>query len=98
MLILAFGPAVVQARWPYRDRLGRIVVLPHWRALRCVSWSEIRRRVALKALFDAETGLPNRLALEADLATVEEPAPILATAAIERFDSIRDAIGIDGGQ
>jgi EAL domain-containing protein (putative c-di-GMP-specific phosphodiesterase class I)/CHASE2 domain-containing sensor protein len=94
LLLLAIGPIAVQTRWPLSIDSAALLCS----ALACVALrvvGEIRRRVALKALFDAETYLPNRVALEAELATVEAPAPVLATAAIERFDGIRDAIGIE---
>ena len=94
IMLLAIGPTVVQARWPLSIDSAALL----FSALACVALrvgGEIRRRIALKALIDAETNLPNRVALEADLATVDAPAPVLAVAAIERFDSIRDAIGIE---
>lgn len=94
IMLLAVGPIAAQARWPLSiDSAAMLFTALGCVALRVVA--EMRRRVALKALFDPETGLPNRLALEADLAMVEGPAPVLATAAIAQFDSIRDAIGIE---
>jgi EAL domain-containing protein (putative c-di-GMP-specific phosphodiesterase class I)/CHASE2 domain-containing sensor protein len=92
--ILAFGPAAIQARWPWSVDSAALL----FSALACVALRiviEFRHRLASENLADAETGLPNRLALEAKLAAADEPAPVLATAAIERFDSIRDAIGIE---
>ena len=94
ILLLVFAPIAVQARWPLSIDSAALL----FSALACVALRvvvETRRRIALKALVDTETSLPNRLALEAELATLEESAPVLATAAIERFDSIRDAIGIE---
>ncbi len=92
--VVAVGPIAAQARWPISIDSAALL----FAALACIALRtaiEIRRQVALKSLVDVETGLPNRLALEADLASMQQPAPILATAAIERFDSIRDAIGIE---
>lgn len=92
VLLLAIGPAVVQARWPVSIDSGALL----FTALACVALRvliEARRRIALKSVVDGETDLPNRLALEARLAATEDSSPVLATAAIERFDSIRDAIG-----
>ncbi len=93
--LLAIGPLVIQAKMPYSIDTAAL-----WFAsLACVVLRvtvEMRRRVALKAQSDDDTDLPNRLALEADLAKLDSLAPVVATAAIERFDSIRDAIGIAG--
>ena len=94
IILLAIGPIVVQARWPLSIDSAALL----FSAFACVALrivGEIRCRVALGAFYDAETNLPNRAALEADLTTVEVPVPVLATAAIEQFDSIRDAIGIE---
>ena len=55
---------------------------------------EIRRRIVLRSKQDAETGLPNRRALDFVLAT-SASASTIAVAAIDRFDSIRDAMGIE---
>ena len=94
IILLAVGPIAVQARWPLSIDSAALL----FSAFACVALrivGEIRCRVALGAFYDAETNLPNRAALEADLATVEVPVPVLATAVIEQFDSIRDAIGIE---
>lgn len=95
VLALVFiAPIMVQARWPVSIDSAAWL----FSALACVALRmvvEMRHRVALKSLLDAETDLPNRLALETQLAAVADSAPILATAAIERFDTIRDTIGIE---
>lgn len=94
LMLVAIGPVAVQARWPLSIDSAALL----FAALACValrSVIELRQRVAAKALVDPETGLPNRLALESDLATADQPALVLAAAAIERFDRIRDAIGIE---
>ena len=55
---------------------------------------EARRRLRLRADFDGDSGLPNRSMLERRLS--EAPAAsVLVTAAIERFEVIRDGIGLD---
>jgi EAL domain-containing protein (putative c-di-GMP-specific phosphodiesterase class I)/CHASE2 domain-containing sensor protein/GGDEF domain-containing protein len=94
LLLLAIGPVAIQALWPLSiDSAGLLFA-----ALACVALRgvvELRRRIELRNRMDAETSLPNRLALEADLAKANEAAPVLAAAALERFDSIRDAIGIE---
>ena len=92
ILLLAVGPVLIQARWPFS--IDSVAML--FSAVGCVAMRvliEVRRRIAMKSMVDAETNLPNRLALEAQLAAVGDSAPVLATAAIEGFDSIRDAIG-----
>jgi EAL domain-containing protein (putative c-di-GMP-specific phosphodiesterase class I)/CHASE2 domain-containing sensor protein/GGDEF domain-containing protein len=94
LLLPAAGPIAVQARWPVSIDSAALL----FTGLACIAWrivAEIRRRVALEALRDAETDLPNRLALERDLPAAQGPAPVLAAAAIAQFDSIRDAIGIE---
>lgn len=54
---------------------------------------ETRRRLRYRAQYDADSGLPNRTMLEADLVS-DSALPILATASIERFEAIRDGIGL----
>lgn len=94
LLLLAIGPVAIQARWPYSIDTAAML----FSAVACVAMRiqiEVRRRIALNGLVDGETKLANRVALEADLAAAGDLAPVLATAAIERFDSIRDAIGTE---
>ena len=94
ILLLAIGPVIVQARWPVS--LDSIPLL--FSVLGCATMRiliEIRRRISLNAMIDGETGLANRLALEARLSELADSSPILATAAIEGFDNIRDVIGTD---
>ncbi len=57
--------------------------------------AEARRRLRLRADFDADSGLPNRSMLEKWLTDAEVRLPILVTAAIERFDAIRDGVGLE---
>jgi EAL domain-containing protein (putative c-di-GMP-specific phosphodiesterase class I)/CHASE2 domain-containing sensor protein len=94
LLLLALGPVAIQARWPWS--LDSAALL--FSALACIALravAEIRRRTELKNRMDPETSLPNRLALETDLSQADEAAPVLVAAALERFDSIRDAVGIE---
>jgi EAL domain-containing protein (putative c-di-GMP-specific phosphodiesterase class I)/GGDEF domain-containing protein len=55
---------------------------------------EAKRRLRLRAQIDAESGLPNRAALEKMLLKNAAGGPILVTAGIERFEVIRDGIGL----
>jgi EAL domain-containing protein (putative c-di-GMP-specific phosphodiesterase class I)/CHASE2 domain-containing sensor protein len=55
---------------------------------------EARRRLRLRAEFDADSGLPNRSVLETSLDARQGAGDVLVTAAIERFEAIRDAVGI----
>ncbi len=58
---------------------------------------ERERRITHLATHDAETGLPNRLALERDIERFESPRPgrllIVAALGIDRFQYVRGAIG-----
>lgn len=55
---------------------------------------EARRRLRLRAEFDTDSGLPNRSMLEKSLTSAASCEPVVVTAAIERFDMIRDSIGL----
>ncbi|HEV2044868.1 MAG TPA: CHASE2 domain-containing protein, partial [Sphingomicrobium sp.] len=55
---------------------------------------EARRRLRLRAEQDTDSGLPNRAVLEKKL-NDDGFSSVLVTAAIERFDAIRDGIGFD---
>lgn len=55
---------------------------------------EARRRLWLRERFDADSGLPNRTKLEKDLGEIKGDQPVLITAGIERFEAIRDGIGL----
>jgi diguanylate cyclase len=54
---------------------------------------ETRRRLQYRSQHDFDSGLPNRTMLETDLSP-DTAMPVLATAAIERFEAIRDGIGL----
>lgn len=55
---------------------------------------EARRRLRLRAELDADSGLLNRTMLEQRLDR-DQASAVLVTAAIERFEAIRDGIGFD---
>jgi EAL domain-containing protein (putative c-di-GMP-specific phosphodiesterase class I)/CHASE2 domain-containing sensor protein len=55
---------------------------------------EFLRRIRLREELDGDSGLPNRTMLEKAVARTEEGRPILIAAAIERFDAIRNGIGL----
>ena len=89
MIIAA--PAIVQAYWPVAvDSAAWLFAL--FAAIAIQTVFEARRRLRIRAQFDADSGLPNRASLEAALAA--SPDTIMAAAAIKRFEFIRDSIGI----
>lgn len=55
---------------------------------------EARRRLRLRDGLDADSGLPNRTLLERAINNAGVSPSILIVAAIERFDAIRDGIGL----
>ena len=55
---------------------------------------EARRRLRIRDQIDADSGLPNRTLLEKAINRAGESPSILIAAAIERFDAIRDGIGL----
>lgn len=90
-LILLGGPVLVQASWPISIDTAAML----FTAICCAAvrgGAEIRHRMLLRSLHDAETGLPNRLMFETQLG--EHHGGIVVAASIERFDAIRDAIGL----
>jgi EAL domain-containing protein (putative c-di-GMP-specific phosphodiesterase class I)/CHASE2 domain-containing sensor protein len=94
VLALLLGiPAAVQARWPISlDSAAALLC-----ALGCIAVRvglEVRRRHRQSTLLDMETGLANARALEARLTDSAESVG-LAAAGIDRFESIRNAIGTD---
>ena len=87
-------PLLVQSRWPVSIDSAAMI----FTALLCGTiriGMHIRKRVVLRSLHDGDTGLPNRLMLEAQLNTLESET-IVAVAGIDRFEAIRDAIGSTG--
>ena len=91
--MVAILPILTQSLWPVSlDSAAMWFGISACVAGRVVL--EIRRRIALRSRQDADTGLPNRRALDSFLST-SDSATTIAVAAIDRFDSIRDAMGIE---
>lgn len=91
--IIALAPILAQSRWPVSIDSAAM----WFSALICIAGRvalEVRRKIVMRSRLDAETGLPNRLALDTALVAGTGKASTLAVAAIDRFDSIRDAMGI----
>ena len=87
-------PLVVQQLWPLSiDSAALLFTLFASVALQV--GVEASRRLRLRAETDSDSGLPNRVRLEKDLAAGSGQHRILVTAAIERFAAIRDSIGIE---
>ncbi len=94
LVILLAIPIFVQARWPVSIDSAAML----FTAFICASIRigiEIRRRILYRNLHDSDTDLPNRLMLEAQLSQLDFET-IVVVAAIDRFETIRDAIGIQG--
>jgi EAL domain-containing protein (putative c-di-GMP-specific phosphodiesterase class I)/GGDEF domain-containing protein len=82
----------------FASALNLVVVLKIWSMSRTLIDSERReRRMTYLTLHDPESGLPNRTALEQDIAAmlVSDSSPILVVVAlgIDRFTQLRGAIG-----
>ena len=91
LVFVLAGPALVQLHWPVTvDSAAWIFTL--FAVVGVQAIVEARRRLRYRAHFDAESGLPNRSVLEAALAN--QRAPVVVTTAIERFEAIRDGLGI----
>ncbi len=91
-LAIVGGPILVESLWPVSvDSAAWLYALVAAMGVQAVV--EARRRLRLRAQFDAESGLPNRLVLEQMLAA-ETGKSVLFAAAIERFETIRDGIGL----
>lgn len=79
-----------QAPVTTKDEIGRLAESFNRMA------TEIRereRRIIHQALHDAETGLPNRRALERALAAAPEGGFVVGALGVDRFDHVRGAIG-----
>jgi EAL domain-containing protein (putative c-di-GMP-specific phosphodiesterase class I)/CHASE2 domain-containing sensor protein/GGDEF domain-containing protein len=85
-------PAVVQSRSPLSIDTAPLLVASIGGIFLRIA-IEVRHRIRLAALRDVETGLPNDRALSAMLGDAEQEKLILTAAAVERFETIRDAIG-----
>lgn len=92
LIAIAAGPLFAQWLWPVS--VDSAAWLLTWALAVAVQASvEARRRLKIRALFDAESGLPNRSMLERTLGDPKNPQ-VLVAAAIERFEFIRDGIGL----
>jgi len=93
LVAIAAGPVIAQSAWPVS--IDSAAWLFAWvLSIAVQAGVEARRRLRVRALFDAESGLPNRSVLERALDEAGNP-PVLVAAAIERFEFIRDGIGLD---
>jgi EAL domain-containing protein (putative c-di-GMP-specific phosphodiesterase class I)/CHASE2 domain-containing sensor protein/GGDEF domain-containing protein len=91
LAVLGAAPIAAESRFPLALNSAAMLFC----AIACIALRviiEVRRRVRLSALLDGETGLPNRRALEQDL-TGMGPQRVVAAAAIDRFEAIRDTVG-----
>lgn len=90
----AIAAVAIQARWPVSVDTAAMLFC----AAACIGARlilEVRRRMQASALIDQETGLPNGRALAAALAASHGSKVVLAAAGIDRWESIRDALGTE---
>jgi diguanylate cyclase len=93
LLTIVTGPLLAQQLWAVSvDSAAWLFTLFAATAVQAVV--EFRRRIRVREELDGDSGLPNRTMLERAIAKGEEGEPILIAAAIERFDAIRDGIGL----
>ena len=91
-LAIVGGPLLVESQWPVAvDSAAWLYTLLAAVGVQAVV--EARRRLRLRAQVDTESGLPNRSVLEQVLVAEFGPTVVYA-AAIERFETIRDGIGL----
>ena len=93
VLAILAGPILVQSQWP------ALVDSAAWlftafATIAVQAGVEARRRLRLRSETDAESGLPNRSMLEKALTSEIGAASVLVTASIERFETIRDGVGL----
>ena len=89
---LLIVPVVVQSRWPLSiDTAPLLLALIGGGLLRAVV--EVRHRTRLARIVDAETGLANERALAMALDEAADANLCVTSAAIERFEAIRNTIG-----
>ncbi|NUS99518.1 MAG: EAL domain-containing protein [Sphingomonas sp.] len=89
---IAGGPILVQAFWPVSvDSAAWLTTLAAAISIQAIL--EARRRLRLREQIDAESGLPNRSVLQAAIPADSSPSVVHA-ASIERFERIRDGIGL----
>lgn len=92
MAALLIVPVIVQSRWPLSiDTAPLLVALIGGAVLRAVV--EVRHRTRLARIVDAETGLANERALALALDEAGDQTLCVASAAIDRFEAIRNTIG-----
>lgn len=93
LLAILAAPFVAQQIWAISvDSAAWLFTL--FAAIGVQAVVEFRRRLRLRDELDGDSGLPNRTMLEKAVARTDEGRPILIAAAIERFDAIRDGIGL----
>jgi diguanylate cyclase len=91
-LTVLAGPVVAQWLWPISvESAPWLFTLLAAIALQAIL--EARRRLRLRSQVDADSGLPNRSVLE-EVLNAEGDGSVLVTAAIERFETIRDGVGL----
>ena len=92
IVVTLIGPLLILRWWPVAlDSAAWLYAALASAAVQAVV--EARRRLRLRAEFDAESGLPNRSMLEKVLG--QGSPVVLVAAAIERFETIRDGVGLD---
>ncbi len=95
LFVLVLGPLAIQSIWPLSIDTAAML----FATLGCAaSWLtiELRRRASVRSQTDLESGLPNRFMLERTLNESSAGTQVIATAAIERFEIIRDTVGTSG--
>lgn len=91
LVAISTVPIVAQRNWPVSiDSVAWLFTLVA--AVAVQLGVEARRRLRIRAQFDAESGLPNRTSLEKLLG--DTVGSVLVAGAIERFEFIRDGIGL----
>ncbi|HET9810830.1 MAG TPA: EAL domain-containing protein [Sphingomicrobium sp.] len=87
------GPILIQWAWPISiDSAAWLFTIAISIAVQTIV--EVRRVLRARSEEDSESGLPNRSALENELTSLADQRLVLAAAAIERFETIRDGAGI----
>ena len=93
LVALTAVPVVAQLLWPVSiDSFAWLFTMALAVAVQAAV--EAQRRLQFRAQFDGESGLPNRASLEKALDNSAGNGSIVVAAAIERFEFIRDGIGL----
>lgn len=93
LLTIAAVPIVAQSLWPVSvDSAAWLFTA--FTSVTAQAAIEAKRRLRLRAHLDADSGLPNRAVLELALAGDTADETVLVAAGIERFETIRDSIGL----